>query len=272
VERQNAAQPGPVEAAKELARMHKPVVLAVVACWACTLGWGGVAVAEDKLDGKQVLAKVDHAINAFKDAVWESRLRVKEPNGQWRELTFTTYQKVPGKRLVRFTGGESKGMNVLVESTETIYVYLPEFKRVRRMGTHVKNQTFGGSDFSSEDMSQTAYGTSFDPKLLSEDDKSWVLELAAKPGPEREFPRCKMWVSKEHFQPIRIEWMDASGKKLKTEERADFKKDSPEHWQPMRITLVDHRRNDHTSEIIFLTSKIDSGLGDDMFTVRALQR
>ena len=39
-----------------------------------------------------------------------------------------------------------------------------------------------------------------------------------------------------------------------------------------REALVDHRRNDHTSEIVFLSSKIDSGLGDDMFTVRALQR
>jgi outer membrane lipoprotein-sorting protein len=239
---------------------------------------GSVALADEpaksapKLSAAEVLAKVDHAINAFKDAVWECRLRVKEPSGQWRELTFTTYQKVPGKRLVRFTGGENKGMNVLVESVDTIYVYLPEFKRVRRMGTHVKNQTFGGSDFSSEDMSQTSYGGSFEPKLIGEDDKSWTLELVAKSGPEREFPRMQMWVSKETLQPTRIEYEDASGKKLKTEERTDFKKDSPEHYQPMRITLIDHRRNDHTSEIVFLSSKIDSGLADDLFTVRALQR
>ena len=44
------------------------------------------------------------------------------------------------------------------------------------------------------------------------------------------------------------------------------------HWQPMRITVTDHRRNDHQSEIVFLSSKIDSGLSDDLFTVRSLQR
>ncbi len=220
----------------------------------------------------EVLAKLDHALNAFKDGVWECKLRVKEPSGQWRELSFTTYQKVPGKRLVRFTGGENKGMNVLVESQDTVYVYLPEFKRVRRMGTHVKNQNFGGSDFSSEDMSQMNYGGTFDPKLVGEDADSWILELSQKPGLDLEFPRVKMWITKATEQPSRMEYLDASGKKLKTQERLEYKKDSPTHWQPMQITLVDHRRNDHASEIVFLSSKIDSGLAEDLFTVRALQR
>ena len=221
-----------------------------------------------KLSAAEILAKVDHAINAFKDAVWECKLRVKE-NGTWREMSFTTYQKSP-KRMVRFTGGDQKGMNVLVESPETIYVYLPEFKRVRRMGTHVNNQQFGGSDFSSEDMSQTSYAGSFEPKLVGEDAKSWILELTAKSP--REFPKTKMWVDKEHFDPVRMDYLDASGKVLKTEERSDFKQDSPTHWQPGKITLVDHRRNDHTSEIVFLSSKIDTGLPDDLFTVRSIQR
>jgi outer membrane lipoprotein-sorting protein len=221
-----------------------------------------------KLSAVEVLKKVDEATNAFKDAVWESKLRVKEPSGQAREFAFTTYQKVPDKRLVKF----ASGISLLVEGRDTLYVYLPEFKKVRRLGTHVKNQTFQGSDFSYEDMSQISYSSTFDPKLVAEDGSSWTLELTQKPGLDLEFPRVKMVVAKEHEQPTRIEFMDAAGKKLKTQERSEFKKDSPRHWQPMRIVAVDHRRNDHTSEIIFSSSKIDSGLTDDFFSVRTLQR
>ncbi len=225
------------------------------------------------LTAGEILGKVDHAINAFKDAVWESKLRVKQPSGDSREYGFTTYQKVPGKRLVKFTApGDVAGMGVLVEGADTIYVYLPDFKKVRRMGTHVKNQTFMGSDFSFEDMSQTSYASTFTPKLVGEEGTDYVLELAQKPGLDLEFPRVKMWVAKEHFQPTRMEYMDASGKKLKTQQRSDFKQDSPEHWQPMKIVVTDHRRNGHSSEIIFVTSKIDSGLSDDLFSVRSLQR
>jgi outer membrane lipoprotein-sorting protein len=241
------------------------------------LGLLGVAHADlprpPQLSATDILGKVDHAINAFKDAIWESKLRVKQPSGDSREYGFTTYQKVPGKRLVKFTSpGDVAGMGVLVEGADTIYVYLPDFKKVRRMGTHVKNQTFMGSDFSFEDMSQTSYSSTFVPKIIGDEPNNYVLELSQKPGLDLEFPRVKMWVSKEHFQPTRLDFMDASGKKLKTQERSDFKKDSTDHWQPMKIVVTDHRRNEHSSEILFLTSKIDSGLSDDLFSVRSLQR
>src|SRR4051794_10211502 len=113
--------------------------------------------------GPEVLQKVDQQLNSFTDGVFESRLRVRTPDGQAREYGFTTYQKVPDKRLVRFTSpGDVKGMGVLVENKETMYVFLPGFQRVRRMGTHIKNQTFMGSDFSFEDMSQISFGSSYD--------------------------------------------------------------------------------------------------------------
>jgi outer membrane lipoprotein-sorting protein len=221
----------------------------------------------------EILAKVDQALNAFKDAIFESKLRVKQPSGDYREYAFTTYQKVPDKRLVRFTApGDVKGMGVLVESRETIYVFLPGFQRVRRMGTHVKNQTFMGSDFSFEDMSQASYAPSYDPRLVGADDKSWILELTAKKGQDLEFPKIKLWADKGHFQPTRLEYYDASGKKLKTQERSDFKKDSAEHYQPGKVVVTDHRRNDHASEIIFTQTTINPGLKDDLFSVRSLQR
>jgi outer membrane lipoprotein-sorting protein len=231
------------------------------------------APAVKALSAAEVLAKVDLAVNSFKDAIWESKLLVKQPSGESREFGFTTYQKNPGKRLVRFNSpGDVKGMGVLVEGRDTIYVYLPEFKRVRRMGTHVKNQTFMGSDFSFEDMSQTSYAGTFDVKLLADDATSWTIELSAKAGLDLEFPRLKMVVSKEYEQPTRIDSMDAAGKILKTQERSAWKKDGTVHWQPMKIVVTDHRRNEHTSEIDFLSSTIDSGLADDVFSVRALQR
>src|SRR5262245_55013319 len=76
--------------------------------------------------GAEILNKVDQQLNAFKDGVWESKLFVKQPGQAAREFAFTTYQKVPDRRLVRFSApGDVKGMGVLVENAETMYVYLP---------------------------------------------------------------------------------------------------------------------------------------------------
>src|SRR3954465_14248343 len=120
--------------------------------------------------GPEVLQKVDHAMNSFADGTFESKLLIHGSNGQARELSFTTYQKVPDKRLVRFSApGDLKGMGVLVENKDTMYVFLPGFQKVRRVGTHVKAQTFMGSDFSYEDMSLSRYSPTYDAKLVKED-------------------------------------------------------------------------------------------------------
>jgi outer membrane lipoprotein-sorting protein len=233
--------------------------------------------------GPEVLSKVDEALNAFDDGIFDAKLFIRQPDGQQRELAFTTWQKTDlkhpenSKRLVRFSGpGDVKGMGVLVENTESMFVFLPGFQKVRRMGTHIKNQTFMGSDFSFEDMSQLALSATYDAKLVGKDDKAFIIELTQKAGLDLEFPRMKVWADKNMFQPLRMEYQDASGKTLKEQIRDNYQKDSPpgkkEHWQPMRVLIIDHRRNDHQSEIRFSATKIDVGLGDDIFSVRSLAR
>ena len=221
--------------------------------------------------GPEVLQQVDTAMNNFSDGTFESKLRVLEPNGQAREYGFTTFQKVPDKRLVRFSSpGDVKGMGVLVENRETMYVFLPGFQKIRRVGTHVNNTNFMGSDFAYEDMAQTAFSASYDAKLLSQDDKSWLLELTPK-TPGGDYTKIKMWVDKTAHQPTKMEYYDAAGKKLKTQERVDYSLANG-HYNPAKVIITDHRRNDHKSEIDFLGVKLNSGLKDDLFTQRSLIR
>ena len=223
--------------------------------------------------GADVLAKVDNAMNNFTDGEFESKLFIREPNGSAREIDFTTFQKVPDKRLVRFSApGDLKGMGVLVENKDVMYVFLPGFQKVRRVGTHVKAQTFMGSDFSYEDMSLSRYSPTYDAKLVKEDANSWELQLNVKAGQEIEYPRVYMWVDKKSNQPTKIDFMDGSGKVLKTSEYVDYHIDDGNHYGPTKVVVTDHRRNDHKSEIVFTHVKLNQGLKDDFFTQRTLIR
>jgi len=223
--------------------------------------------------GADVLSKVDNAMNNFTDGEFESKLFIREPNGSAREIDFTTFQKVPDKRLVRFSApGDLKGMGVLVENKDVMYVFLPGFQKVRRVGTHVKAQTFMGSDFSYEDMSLSRYSPTYDAKLVKEDANSWELELNVKAGQEIEYPRVHMWVDKKSNQPTKIDFMDGSGKVLKTSEYVDYHIDDGNHYGPTKVVVTDHRRNDHKSEIVFTRVKLNQGLKDDFFTQRTLIR
>jgi outer membrane lipoprotein-sorting protein len=223
----------------------------------------------------EILRRVDQQANAFKDATFHFKMRIKEPSGQVREVEFTNTQKGTTKRMVRFLApGDIKGMGMLVESQDVMYALLPAFgNRVRRLGTHQVSQSFMGSDLAYEDMSAIEFAPTYSAKAVGNEGAQAVLELTLRPGKKLEFPRLKMWVDTGNFTVAKIEYYDAAGKKLRTQLRQDFRQDpGSTHLSPGKLVFIDHRRNNHETELVLLKSQLDSGLSDESFTVRALQR
>ena len=220
-----------------------------------------------------LLQRVDKQANAFADATFHFKLLIKEASGAARESEFTTQQK-GAKRIVRFLSPANvKGMGVLVENPDTMYVLLPEFNnRIRRVGTHQAGQSFMGSDVSNEDMSLTELFPTYAPTLTGQEGENVVLTLQSRPGKSAEFPRLKLWVEPKHALIAKIEYMDGSGKRLRTQERLDYKADSPTHHSPGRMVFIDHRKNNHQTELVLIKSQLNTNLSDDNFTQRALQR
>ena len=220
-----------------------------------------------------LLARVDRQNNAFKAAFFHSKMRIIESSGV-REVEFETKQKGNQKRLVRFLApADVKGMGFLSESAEVMYALLPAFgNRVRRVGTHQMSQSFMGSDLSTSDMSVIDIAPLYAPKLAGTEGSLAILDLTLRPGKESEYPKLKMWVDPAKATIAKIEYLDASGKKLRTAERLNFTEDAPGHFSPGKMVYTDHRRGNHQTELILIKSTVNNGYTDDQFTQRALTR
>ena len=176
---------------------------------------------------EQLLKRVDTQANAFKDATFRFKLRILDPGGV-RESEFTTQQK-GAKRIVRFLSPANvKGMGVLVENADTMYVLLPEFNnRVRRVGTHQAGQSFMGSDVSNEDMSLTEFLPTYEPSAAGTEGGLVVLLLKVRGNKPVEFPQLKLWIEPKDALITKLEYMDGKGNKLRTQERLEYTKDGP---------------------------------------------
>jgi len=223
---------------------------------------------------EEMLKLHDKAHSNFNDLVIESKMIIREPGkSEGRTFEFTTSLKGEDKRLVIFKApGDYRGMGMLTEGRDTMYVYLPGFQKVRRMGIHLKGQSFAGSDMSYEDMNESTYGGSWAPKYVGADEKSWILELTLLPGKEAEFPKLKVWVDRKIHQANRIEYYDAKGQKARTSARDEWVKDDGPvaHYSPRKLVMTDHRRNDHSTEIVITSAKVNSGVPDSLFSQRTL--
>ena len=177
-----------------------------------------------------------------------------------------------GKRIIKFIEpAGDRGIAFLSIDSNTSFVYLPAYKKIRRLASHVRNQTFMGSDFSYEDMATTGYLVDYNGKLLGQDDKYYNIELTPKPGSKVSYSKLIVHISKGRFKYERLEYFDAKGEKVKEEMRENWQKYNDKYWNTTHIRMINLKDN-HKTLLESEEIKYDTGFSDEIFTQRNMKR
>jgi outer membrane lipoprotein-sorting protein len=224
-------------------------------------------------DASEVLAKMDRAMSASEDLYLRYDVVNQEPGKKEpRNMAFTT--KVKGeKSLTEFEApADLKGTRVLVMSRSQMYVYLPAYRKVRRIASHVTQQGFMGTTYSHDDMSSAPLGEVYQAvKLVEETDTQWQIELAPKAETTAPYPKAVLTVDKKMKQPTVLKYFNDKDVNIKTETRTDFSCEG-EVCVPGLLRMEDHTRNGAWTEMRRTEYKINPGFSADVFTTRYLQR
>jgi outer membrane lipoprotein-sorting protein len=196
-------------------------------------------------------------------------MTIIDVDGSKKAYDFTTHQKGDKMRLVRFTSGENKGLATLIEERNRVYVYLPGMKKVRRVAAHGMNQSFGGSDFSNDDMAAVSWVAWYDATLLKADDSHYYLNCTPKAGYDSAYSKAIVKVNRKTFHQDGIEYFNKAGEKVKT-----FENGSPREFAGglrNSLVLVTDVRTGHKTRLDVHEFKANQGLPDSMFTQRELE-
>ena len=220
--------------------------------------------------GDVILARVDSVMSAAKDLTADQRMTLIEAGGRSKERLIRLYQKGTEKRLVRFLEpADVRGTGFLRLSDDRMYLYLPAFRRVRRIASSIKNDEFMGTDFSYEDVSQTTYGDDYSVTSVEQGEGRFILTLEPKPDSDVSYSRLRLAVDGSNWFVGRIEYFDARGKMSKTLEMTAEQKDG--YWYPKRAEMVTLRTG-HRTVLELENARFDTGLEDALFTERSLKR
>ncbi len=218
---------------------------------------------------RDILERMEQNINGYADQAMDVTMTVVDVDGAKKSYDFTVIQKGDTRRMVRFTSGELKGMATLIEGRDRVYVYLPGFKKVRRVAASNMNQSFAGSDMTSDDMSTPSWTALYDAAIDREDATSWTLRCTPKPGAQAPYAMALLHIEKARYLQLGIEYRDASGTPVKIWENRDV---VDFHGVP-RASLVEIRdpRTNHRTQLHILDLRVNQGLRDALFTVRELE-
>ncbi len=246
--------------------MTKRVLLAVlfVTALTCPLLWS------QDLSAAAILARVDQNLSGPEDQEMEATLILIDEKGNERTRVIQMYQKGADRRLARFTEpADQRGIAVLSLPGGIIYVYLPAYKKVKRIASHVKNSRFAGTDFTYEDMEAKSYTDAYEPSLLRTESEHYVLQLIPEDR-SSEYSTQIMWVRRDNFVADKIEFYDRADRLCKRLTSSNFEKIDG-YWVAREEDMVDMIRN-HRTRMIMRDIHFDQGLSDQLFSERHLPR
>ena len=221
--------------------------------------------------GDEHLSQVDARANAPSDTWFEFKAVTQEPGKAAREMAFEV-QNMGTKRLVNFSApSDMKGTRVLVLSRKQMWVYLPAYKKVRRVASHVKQQGFMGTMYSDEDMSTSHYAKAYEADTVSEDSDTITLKLSPRDKSGSGYGWLEMVVRRDIMLPSEIRFFNGDGRHVKTEKRPEYNCDG-DVCTPKMMKMVDHTRGDAWTSLSAEARKVNQGISESVFSVRNLER
>lgn len=227
------------------------------------------ASADEK--GDKVLAAVDAAIFKAKTQYFEYDALIKTPDKPDRKLQLAVSMKAE-KRFSEFLApSDVKGTKVLILSPSQMYVYLPAFKKVRRIASHVTDQGFMGMNFTQDEMAITSYSKMYTATVASDDGKTVKLVMTKKKDSEAPYPKIEMTLEKARSLPSEIKYFSDSGAHVKTETRPSYSCEKGDICSPAELKMVDHTKSNQSTTLTRKVWKVNIDIPDSRFSKRALE-
>lgn len=226
------------------------------------------------LTADEVVSNMDEAMNRAQDQIIEWEVVNQEPGKKDpKTMAFTSTVKGP-KALTSFSApADLKGTRVLILDRDQMYIFLPQYNKVRRVASHTTQQGFMGTTFSFDDMNAGRFGDVYDAKLDSEDGEVAHLTLTAKPDVKAPYPKAEVTVDLKMFHPLELKYFNDKGENIKTETRSKYDcNDEANVCLGGVHKMEDLTRDGAWTELRRVGWELNTGVDDDVFTTRNLQR
>lgn len=148
-------------------------------------------------------------------------------------LTFEWPADVKGTRLLTWSHKKED---------DDQWLYLPAMQRVKRISSRNKSGAFMGSEFAFEDLGSqepTKYTWRLDGEEAIEERPAWVLTRTPVDRGSG-YSKQVVWMDKGHQQPVKIDYYDRKGERLKTMTATAFEQHG-KWWRPKSLEMVNHQ-------------------------------
>ena len=151
-------------------------------------------------------------------------------------------------------------------------MWLPAFKRVRRISAKKKGDYFMGSDLTFEDLSNRDLKHNTYKRLnddVIDNVECYILEAVPKKEAQSSYSRHISWIDKKTLNLLKENSFDNRGE-LQKEKRFEY--ELIKSFYVLKRVIVNNIIKQHSTEITFTDIEVDVGMKNDLFHEKNLKR
>ncbi len=257
---------------KKIQRIFFGVIILVSAA-----GYAGAGT----LTGLQIMEKV-YTRPKGPDIQSELTMKLVNSRGSERIRTIRQFIKDYGadeKKILFFAApADVKNTSFMTWSygdssrADDMWIYLPALKKVKRISSESKSNSFMGSDFTYDDMGNRL-PTDDTHKIIGEEKINgkdcYIVESTPK-DPDYVYSKTISWIVKGEWIGMKKEFYDEDGNLLKTLAIQSYKKVNG-YWVITSMEMDNVQKN-HKTIMKLKNVKIGEGIPDRYFTERMMKR
>ncbi len=274
-------------------------IILAVSCLLAAAGWHMDASArEEGGETSSVETIVNRANRAAyyqgKDGRADVRMRIVDSQGRERNRELTILRRdnaPPGDQADKYAEDEYTGdqrfyvyfkapsdvrntvfmvwKHMDVDQNDDRWLYLPDLDLVKRISASDKRTSFVGSHFFYEDIS--GRNPNLDEHELADvTDTYFILDNTPKNTDNVEFSRYRMWIHRDTFLPIQIEYYDKGGEAYRryTVENVS----SPQGFLTVTRSKMENLNTGGYTTVEYSEVEYNVGIPKDIFTERYLRK
>lgn len=246
------------------------VLTALLVCAPVSLALVAPPSVAQAADGSAVLKKLDADAEAFADVSYISTMEIWKNGSKKKTLQFDMVMKGLDRQFISFTApGDVAGMKILMVG-DSLWMYSPEFKKVRMIAAHAQSQGFLGSEFTPEDMVMTGLAAHFNADIAGKSGNETKLTLTPKPDFSSSYSKLEIVIDSTKGGVTKITYFDGSGNATREQTRGGWAKVSGKSM-PTEIKMKNLKTGAETA-IKLSDIKVDQGIDDTLFSKRTLLR
>jgi outer membrane lipoprotein-sorting protein len=234
---------------------------------------------KSELTAEEIINKMNGVLNP--DTVkGKMKMTIFTTSGRKRTFLYETYSANRGESvlMIYLEPSRLKGQKILtLNNSDDIWVYFVRTKRVRKLASHAKKRKVEGSDFSYEDMgSGDAFIEKYDSKLLGTEKKEkqvcWKIELTRKEDSDATYSRLILWVVKENYFPLAIEYYDEEDHELLIKELVQYDLEVIDGLPTAKRTVMYNKLDKTYTEMEMIEVRYNIKIDKSMFSERGLRK